>query len=421
MKSILGIIASILILSLTSCNKEEAIQIRTSKVEKRTIIQTVSAIGRIEPETEVSIKPEVSGELIELNIQEGDTALKGMVLARIQPDIIETQLEQSKASAKAAETDIEFNKANMNQTEAQYKRVKELYDKEFSSLQELEQAKAAYDQSISRYQSSLANYERAVASLKQIQRQSDRTTIISPITGIVTTLNIEQGEKVQGVGSFAGTDMLKVADLSILNAKVEVDENDIVLLTKGDSVRIEIDAFPKKKFTGYVLEIGHSANLSGMNTQEQVTNFDVKIRLVDNDARIRPGMSCNVEIETEIKEDVLAVPLQAVTVRTGGFGGAKTGGKPAGSSGGNRGGMVDKRNEGKSKEPKPVVFVLDSNKAKLNNVEVGISDKGFIEVTKGLEEGQEIISGSYRAVSKDLFDGAAVTKEENNNKKKWKK
>lgn len=397
-------------LIFSSCQKEEGIAIRTSKVMKRTIVQTVSAIGRIEPETEVNIKPEANGELIELNVKEGDSVKMGQILAKIEPDIIETQLEQSKASANAAKMDIDFNKATMEQAKAQFDRIKELYEDKFSSLQELEQAKSTFEQTTSRYKSSLANYERALASLKQIQRQEARTTIISPMDGIVTTLNIEEGEKVQGIGTFQGTEMLTISDLSVINAKVEVDENDVVNLQLGDTARIEIDAFPDKKFNGYVIEIGHSAKLSATGSQDQTTNFDVKIRMIDEENRIRPGMSCSVKIETETRENTLAIPLQAVTVRNTQFGGGKA----------QKGGLTDRRGEGSRRKPDPVVFLKDGDKAKLQKVKVGISDRGFIEVLEGLEENQEIISGPYAAVSKDLNDGTLIrTEEQGEGKKKW--
>lgn len=390
--------------------QDDSILVTTSKVSRKTIIQKVSAVGSIKPETEVKISSETSGELIYLGVKEGDTVSQGQILARIKPDIIETQLKQQEAALDGAKMDIEFQEANVEQTKAIFKRTKELFEKEFSSKQDLENAKANYDKAQSQYQSALARFAQNQASLSQIKRSADRTTIYSPINGVVTSLLVEMGEKILGTAQFQGTEIMKVADLNIINAIVEVDENDVVLLEKGDSARVEIDAFPNKVFNGFVLEIGHSAILSNTGSQDQVTNFQVKIRLLDYDRKIRPGMSCEVKIETEIRKDVLAVPLQAVTVRTNIE-------KADESKRGIRKVVDEKKTM--SNKPKPVVFVRNGNAAKLNSVEVGISDNGFIEVLSGLKEGEEIISGNYTAVSKELQDKTKIKieGEENSGKK----
>lgn len=381
--------------------QDTSILVSTSKVERRTIIQRVTAVGNIKPETEVKISSETSGELIFLGVKEGDTISQGQILARVKPDIIETQLKQQEAALDAAKMDIEFQKANVEQTKAIFMRIKELYGKEFASKQDFENAKADYDKSQSQYQSALARFEQSLASLNQIKRSADRTTIYSPINGVVTSLLVELGEKILGTAQFQGTEIMKVADLNIMNALVEVDENDIVLIEKGDTARIEIDAFPNKIFNGYVIEIGHSAIVSNTGGQDQVTNFQVKIRLLDYDSKIRPGMSCGVKIETDIREDVLAVPLQAVTVRTN-FQANKE------MRGGLRKREENQKGGGFGGKPKPVVFKRDGNLALLRPVEVGISDNGFIEILEGLKEGQEIISGNYTAVSKELNDSSLI-------------
>ncbi len=381
--------------------KDKSILVTTSKVERRTITQKVSAVGSIKPETEVKISSETSGELIFLGVKEGDTISQGQILARVKPDIIETQLKQQEAALDAVKMDIEFQKTNVEQTKAIFTRVKELYSKGFASKQDLENAKADYDKSQSQYQSSLARYEQSLASLNQIKRSADRTTIYSPINGIVTSLLVELGEKILGTAQFQGTEIMKVADLNIMNSIVEVDENDIVLIEKGDTARIEIDAFPNKIFNGYVIEIGHSAIVSNTGSQDQVTNFQVKLRLLDYDRKIRPGMSCAVKIETEIRDNVLAVPLQAVTVRTNIQANKEMRGGLRKKDDSKKNGMVGGK-------PKPVVFKKEGTLAILNPVEVGISDNGFIEIIEGLKEGQEIISGNYTAVSKELNDSSSI-------------
>jgi len=296
-------------------DKTQAISVRTQKVEKKTITQKVNAIGKLKPETEVKISSEASGEIISLPVMEGDTVKKGQLLARIKPDIIETQLQQYQAALDASKTDIDYQKSSLERAEYEFERIRDLYKDEYVSKQDLDRAKTNLDQTRSQYQNALARYEQAKASLKQIQRNASRTTIKSPIDGIVTALNVESGEKVLGTVQNMGTEMMIISDLSAMNTNVDVDENDIVLISLGDTSNIEIDAFPDKVFKGVVQEIGHSAKLSAQSSQDQVTNFEVKIRLLDLDPKMRPGMSCNVDIETETRSDVVAVPLQSVTVR----------------------------------------------------------------------------------------------------------
>jgi len=391
---------------------DDSIVVTTAKVGRKTIVQKVSAVGNIKPETEVKISSETSGELIFLGVQEGDTVSKGQILAKVKPDIIETQLKQQEAALDAAKMEIEFQKANVEQTKAIFLRTKELFGKEFASKQDLENAKANYDKAQSQYQSSLARFEQSQASLSQIKRSADRTTIYSPIDGVVTSLAVELGEKILGTAQFQGTEIMRVADLNVINAIVEVDENDIVLIEKGDSVKIEIDAFKDKLFSGYVLEIGHSAIVSNTGSQDQVTNFEVKVRLVDYNNKIRPGMSCAVKIETETRKDVLSVPLGAVTVRTtmgkDGMEGGMRGGPRGSGSGEGRARTNNDEKKFEDMKPKPVVFVKENNLAIMRKVEVGISDNGFIEIVKGLKEGEEIVSGNYAAVSKDLSDSSKI-------------
>lgn len=382
-------------------NKEEKIKVTTAKVERRTIVQTVSAVGKIEPETKVKISSETSGEIIFLGVREGDTVKAGQLLVRIKPDIFETQLEQFKAAAEAAKVQIDITQAEKIRAESELRRVTELYQKEFASKQEFELAKTNYDRAVASYNASLSNYQQALAAYKQMQKSFERTTIYSPINGVVTSLSVEKGEKVVGTAQMAGTEIMQIADLSVMNAIVEVDENDIVNVKVGDSAEIEVDAIPDEVFKGIVVETGHSAIASRLGTQDEVTNFKVKIRFLKPDRRLRPGMSCNAEIQTNKRENVLAVPLQAVTVRMEGFTP-----KTDVSSG-----DIEKESESekmKKKTPPSIVFLNDNGKAKMVQVKTGISDKGYIEIIEGLKEGQEIISGSFMAVSKLLKDGSPI-------------
>ncbi len=410
---VVAIIGTIVFISYS--NNNQAITVTTSKVEKRTISQSVSAIGKIQPETEVKVSSETSGEIIMLGVKEGDSVRAGKLMVRIKPDIIESQLEQFKAAAEASKMEIDMTKAEKERAENDLKRVTELFKKEYASKQEYETSKSTYEKSVSSYMASLSRYQQSLATLKQIEKTASRTTIFSPITGIVTLLNVEQGEKVVGTAQMAGTEMLRVSDLSVMNAMVDVDENDIVLVKIGDTAKIEVDAIPDKFYKGVVVEMGHSALVNSLGTQDQVTNFKVKIRMIDKDSQFRPGMSCNVEIQTQTKQNVLAVPLQAVTVRD----------TAANFKEVDESASIQKKDDEESKQkikrPPSVVFVKDGDKVKSKYVKSGISDKGFIEIIDGLKEGEVIVSGNYMAVSKLLKDGSKIKVDSILNKKIKKK
>lgn len=388
-------------------NKDKTVDIpvRTDMVSRRDITQKVNAIGNVHPETEVKISSEASGEIILLPVMEGDTVKKGQLLAKIRPDLMETQLEQYQAALNASKTDIDYQKSTLERAEYEFNRVKELYGKEYIAKQELDRAKTSIDQARSQYQNSLARYEQAKASLKQVRQNASRTTIVSPIDGIVTSLNIEVGEKVLGTIQNMGTEMMIISDLSVMNTKVDVDENDIVMISVGDTANIEIDAFPDRIFKGIVKEIGHSAKVAAQASQDQVTNFEVKIRFLDLDAKMRPGMSCNVDIQTESHYNVIAVPLQSVTVRLGM-------GLQSDESQDKISKVVSTKHKNTDK-PQSIVFVVNGNKVNAVSVETGISDEGFIEIISGLKDNQEIVTGSFSAISKELEDGAKITKDQN--------
>jgi HlyD family secretion protein len=411
--SVIGFIVIVAVLVVVFSNSEKPIVVTTSKVTLRTISQNVTAIGKIQPETEVKVSSEAAGEIIFLGPREGDSVKMGQILVRVKPDIIETQLEQFKAAADGTKMEINIRKAEKDRLQSELQRLTELYEKEYVSKQDFERAKSTYDQALSSYRASLSHYDQAVATLKQFQRSADRTTIFSPINGIVTKLDVERGEKVVGTAQFQGTELMRISNLNVMNAVVDVDENDIVLVKIGDTAEIEIDAFPNRIFKGVVYEIGHSAKQNQLGTQDQVTNFEVKVRILDKELRLRPGMSCSVDIVTETKYNVLSVPLQAVTVRKKD--------DQANIENSNTSVQVTKEKEEKASKPKSIVFMRDGNKAKVNNVETGISDKGFIEITKGLKLNDVVISGSYMAISKQLSDGSKISIEQKDQKKQSKK
>jgi HlyD family secretion protein len=405
------IIAVVLVLILVivsgaflSTKGKKAVAVTTEKVTKKTITQSVSATGKIQPETEVKISPETSGEIVMLNVKEGDTVKARQLLVRIKPDIIQSQLEQSKFAAEQVKSEIDASKADLSKADADFKRAETLFQKKYISQQEYDQAKLSYESAVSGLNSIKFRYDQAKASQKQTEKTAEKTLVYAPINGIVTALGVEKGEKVVGTEMMAGTAMMTVSDLNVMNAEVEVDENDITLVKIGDTATVEIDAFPDRKFAGVVVETGHSALISSSGTQDQVINFKVKIRLLDKEAKMRPGMSCNVEIKTETHQNVLAVPLQSVTE------------KPKDENTSQDKSEIKKSTDKeKTKEtndkPQVYVYIVSGNKVKLTEVKTGLSDKGYIEISEGIKEGDEIVSGSYFAIRKELKDGAEISKD----------
>jgi HlyD family secretion protein len=405
----LGLLVIILIIVvIASGGKENIILIQTEKVQKRNITQTVTATGTINPEFKVAITPEVTGEIISLPVKEGDIVKKGQLLIKIKGDQYMAQKDRLEANLKSSEASLQMRVAEFNKIELEYERVKELHTKGLSSDSEMENAQANYLGAKASKEVAEANVLQSKAQLREVMDILYKTTIYSPMDGIVTQLNVEFGERVLGSGYSQGTDIMTVADLNNIEAVVDVDENDVVLVSVGDTANISIDAFGDKIFHGVVTEIGNSAKSAGFGTQEQVVNFSVKIKLIDLDPNLRPGMSCNADIETETESDVLSVPIQSVTARTD-IPTEKDSVKSKESSGGDdMAGMMGK------KKPKEVIFLVKDGKAKMVVVETGISDDNYLQIKKGIEEGDQVVSGSYRAISRELEDGSIVRVEDKN-------
>lgn len=400
----LGLLVLILVVvALAGGSKENIILVQTEKVEKRTITQTVTATGKIDPEFKVVITPEVTGEIISLPVKEGDFVKKGQLLIKIKGDQYMAQKDRLEANLKSAEASLKMREAELRRVELEYDRVKELHSKGLASNSELEAAETNYLTSKASYQSAEANVSQSKAQLREVLETLYKTTIYAPMDGIVTQLNVELGERVLGSGFTQGTNIMTVANLSRMQAVVDVDENDVVLVSVGDTANVKVDAFGDRIFHGIVTEIGNSAKATGFGTQEQVVNFSVKINLLDLDSNLRPGMSCNADIETETVENVLSVPIQSVTARTE---------VPEDSSAKVEETETDQTRRPKTTKPKEVVFLVDGGKAKMVVVETGISDDNYIEIKKGLNVGDEVISGSYRAISRELENGSIVRVEE---------
>lgn len=403
------LILVLLIVAFIGGNKEEIISVQVEKVVKRTITQTVAATGKINPEFKVVINPEVTGEIVELPVKEGDIVKKGQLLIRIKGDQYQAQKQRLEANLLAAQATLKMREAELTKVELDYNRVKELHSKGLASDSELEAAKSNYLTTKASLEAAEANVLQSKASLRETLEMLYKTTILSPMDGVVTKLNVEVGERVFGAGFSMGTDIMTVSDLSNIEAVVDVDENDVVLVSIGDTARIQVDAFKDQEFIGLVSEIGNSAKTSGLGTQNEVVNFEVKIKLIDPKNSLRPGMSCTADIETETIQNVLSVPIQSVTTREGTQSVDNlTEGQPEEFQ------QVKEIKKEKIHKVNEIVFLVENGKAKKVNVETGLSDDNYIAILSGLKGGEDVISGSYKAISRELNDGLQVRVEEKN-------
>lgn len=402
------VIAALIIIVLLNSNKEEIISVQTDGVTKRDITQTVSSTGKINSEFKVKITPEVTGEIVSLPVKEGQKVKRGDLLIKIKADAYMAQRQRAEANLSSARSTLSMRKAELDKINSEYNRTKELHTKGLSSDSELETVKSNYLSTKAGYEGAEANVMQMEAALKESMEQLYKTTIYSPMDGTVSQLNVELGERVLGSGFSQGTDIMTISDLGSMEAVVEVDENDVVLVSLNDTANIKVDAYGDRVFRGVVTEIGNSAISAGIGTQEQVVNFNVKIKLIDPDQGLRPGMSCNASIETETIKNVLSVPIQSITARDNMDKGAQKSEDEDGD------GAPVNANEKKMVAPKPkeVIFIVDGNKVKIRNVKTGLSDDNFIEIKDGLKEGEKIVSGSYKAISRELSDGSTIKLEE---------
>ena len=375
--------------------REQVIPVQVEKVSRRTITQVVTATGKVQPEVQVKISPEVSGEIVSLPVKEGQRVKKGQLLMKIKPDVYLAQKNQASAGLLQA-------KAGLSRTEPEFFRIETLYKKGLASEAEYDQARASYE-------SSKANYAQAKATLDQAEENLNKTTIVAPMDGTVSQLNSELGERVLGTVQFQGTDVMTIADLSRMEARVDVSENDVILTSLGDTARISVDAIPNKKIRAVVYEIANTGTSRGLGTQEEVTNFEVKIRIIDGDVPLKPGMSMTADIETETRTDVLSVPIQSITTRM-----PKIENEEKEEDGREQTFAI--KNESlkgrESKKPPEIVFVVDNGKVKSVPVKRGISNDSHVEVTEGVSEGMEVVSGSYKAINRELEQDAKVRIEE---------
>ena len=362
-------------------SSEEGISIQTTLVDQKTIIQTVSASGKIQPEVEVKISPDVSGEIVQLYIMEGDQVEKGDLLLKIKPDTYQSILDRSKAALNTSKSALAKAKAQLIESQANFNRNQTLFNKGTISQSEFEKVQASYTVAQLNVEDGEYAVTSAEASLKEAQENLNKTNIYAPISGTISRLNVELGERVVGTAQMAGTELLRLANLNRMEVAVEVNENDINSVNLGDTAIIEVDAFLGEKYKGLVSEIANSANVTGASA-DQVTNFEVKVRIIKA-VNFRPGMTATVDIQSQRAKDVLALPIQAVTTRKDTAGG-------------------DEKIE--------CVFEYQEGIAKMIVVQTGIQDDEYIQILSGVKDSMEIVKGPYSAVSRLIKDGSYLAK-----------
>jgi HlyD family secretion protein len=426
--------------------REVVITVQTEKVGRRNLIETVKANGKIQPVVKVNISPEVSGEIIELPVKEGQHVKKGDLILKIKPDFYLAARNQAQASYESSLAGRATAKANLEKARAEFRRNEDLFRSKLISDSAFDQVKADFDVATAQLDSSDHQVEMARASLDSAEDSLSKTTIVSPLTGTVSKLNSELGERVVGTATMAGTEVMTIADLNEMEARVDIGEMDVVLIAPQQCVHLEVDAFKDRKFNGAVTEIANSSrNSAAASSSQEATKFEVRIRIKEKEA-FRPGMSVTAEIETRSRTNVLSVPIASVTTKVPKEKEKKGQAKPAATAGAKTNSTTANSNliaessgstttnndppaattnaaqtqatnsasgDKKSREnPKPieVVFIVEADRAKMVPVKIGISDDNYWEITDGLRDGQEVVSGGFRAITRDLEDGKRVRK-----------
>ena len=427
---ILGIIIAVLIVVLVIgsnkgwFNGGAKITVNAEAVQKRTIVETVTASGKIYPVTQVSISAEISGEIVDLPVKEGDKVKEGDLLMRINPDLYESQVEQAQAGLDNTKAQLATARARVLQSKLQFDNAKITFDRNTQLLKDKVIAQMDYEQSQLAYETSKAEYEIAQESvtameftvksseamLREMRNNYKRTSIYAPAAGTVVGLNKKKGEKVLGTIQMTGDQLMSIADLTQMEIQVDVSENDVLRIDVGDTANIEVDAYLNRKFKGVVFQIANSAGSGSVLSavSDQATNFKVKIYLLPESYAdlmkesngkypFYPGMSATVEIKTDVQRNVLSIPIQAITTRE------------------------DTTDTNKDKKINEIVYVLDGEKAKEVIVTSGLQDDNFIQIKTGLNEGEKVISGPYNTITNVLKDGDMVKVEEETDEKADKK
>jgi HlyD family secretion protein len=391
-------------------NKDTSIEVEIAKVDTMTIVETVSATGKIQPEIEVKISSEVSGEIIALPVKEGQVVKKGDLLVKINPDLYTSGYNRTVAGLSQTKAGLSQADASFKESKSNYDRSKTLFDKGIISKSEWDKAVAAFETAKASKQSAYYNVQSASATVNEAKDNLGRTTIYAPADGTISMLNVELGERVLGTQQMTGTEILRVANLNNMEVEVDVNENDIVKINVGDSAKVEVDAYLKKQFKGIVTSISNSASTT--LTADQVTNFKVKVRILKESYQdlvvgkpisyspFRPGMTATVDIITTRKENVLGIPISAVVVKSDTTAVKKLDIENLDSDENKVKPQSDKKYE--------CVFVKVGDKSKIRIIKTGIQDDTNIEITEGIQKGDVVIVGPYTTVTKDLNSGDKV-------------
>ena len=421
--AVIALVLVALVLAAVFRKKEDVISVQTDKVKRRDLTELVVANGKIQPVLQVKISPEVSGEIIELPVKEGQVVKKGDLIMKIKPDFYLAARNQAEASYKSALSSKTVSEANLAKAEAEHKRNEELFKNNLISESVYQEMKTAHDIAKAQVVSSTHQIEMSRAQLARAEEDLGKTTIVSPLNGTISKLNSQAGERVVGTATMAGTDVMTIADLDEMEARVDIGEMDVVLIQPGQRARLEVDAFKNRKFTGTVTEIANSAKGLGtsaaMAQSQDATKFEVRIRISEKE-NFRPGMTVNTEIETRYRTNVLTVPIAAVTTRmpkpanhgtnaptakeTNSVTSVSTNSAAATNA------VVSEKKSKDAMKPVEVVFAVESDKVKQMPVKIGISDADYYEIVEGLTEELEIVTGNHKAVNKELEDGKKVSK-----------
>ncbi|MCF8322463.1 MAG: efflux RND transporter periplasmic adaptor subunit [Flavobacterium sp.] len=415
-------IAALLILKKTGiiASNDKGKSIEIVPVKATTVIETVSATGKIQPEIEVKISSEVSGEIIALNVKEGQIVKKGDLLVKINPDLYTSGYNRSVSNLSGTKAGLTQAEASFKEAKANYERSKTLFDKGIISKSDWDKAIASFEVAKATKQNAYYTVQSASATVSEAKDNLGRTTIYAPADGTISMLNVELGERVLGTQQMAGTEILRVANLNNMEVEVDVNENDIVKIKVGDAAKVEVDAYLKKQFKGIVTSISNSASTT--LTADQVTNFKVKVRILKESylelvegkpltySPFRPGMTATVDIITKTKANVLAIPISSVVIKSDTTAVKKN----------ETDKFIEEENENepvKSDKKLECVFVKVGDKAKIRIIKTGIQDDTNIEVISGLKKGDTVITGPYRTVTKELNSGDKITTEKKEQKK----
>jgi HlyD family secretion protein len=415
--SAIGLVLAGLTLAAIFRKREPVITVQTEKVARRSITETVVANGKIQPVLQVKISPEVSGEIIDLPVKEGQSVKKGDLLVKIKPDTYVANVKSAEAQYLSSASGKDLAKASMKKAELEFKRNEEMYLGKLESESTFLEFRTGFEVAQAQYESATHQVAVAKAALDRIQEELAKTTIASPLDGTISKLNSRLGERVVGTAMMTGTEIMIVSDLNAMEARVDVGEIDVVLIKPGQKTRLEVDAFRDRKFKGTVTEIANSSKDAGLQgggggggQSQEATKFEVRIR-VDEKEELRPGMSVTAEIETRYRTNVVTVPIQSVTTRL-----------PKGAVDEKQKKTARKDEEEDMPEKKPkkqdeankpveVVFVTGSDTVKMIKVKRGIGDDEFVEITEGLTEGQEAVTGTYKAINRELEEGKRIKRD----------